>query len=238
MRLAFVALLAGCDGVFGLIEVHQPDAAEMPDLIAHFRLDEPGPPMYVDTSGGHLGTCVDPRCPIATPGRIGNGAAHFDGIDDRIDIAGADEFDGTQAFTVALWLLADALPAVSDGCPAGKRVGLSNRNSWQLCLHQTGQLVFWSSEQNLDPITSPAPISVGAWHHVAMRWDGTTKILSIDGIDVAARATVIQFDSGPIFIGSDVDIGLTKAPFGGAVDDVRIYNRALSSAEITMLAQQ
>lgn len=239
MRIALVALLAGCDGVFGLIELHHDTADSTPDLVAQYSLDEAQPPFADASGGGHLGTCVDPRCPSAVVGHIA-GAAHFDGIDDRIDIAGAAEFDGSDAFTVSLWIIADQVPTLgTSGCPVSKMFGLSNRNSWQVCHASTGLLVFWSSQQDLDPVASPAPISLAAWHHVAFRWDGTTKILSLDGIDVANRVTtVIEFDAGPIFIGSDVDNGQPRAPFRGAIDDVRIYNRALSSAEITMLAQQ
>jgi len=49
--------------------------------------------------------------------------------------------------------------------------------------------------------------------------------------DVAA----ISFDDSDITIGSDVDAGMLVDPFNGLVDDVRIYNRALSANELMAL---
>jgi len=234
--VALVGLLAGCDGVFGLIEIRtNEDALDTAGLVAHYRLDETSGTMYADSSGlGHIATCVDPRCPDAVPGHV-SGAARFDGTDDRVDVAGGVDFDGSAAFTVALWMNAEQLA----GCPASKVSGTAGDNSWQLCLTSTGLLMFWANSPDGIPLAARAPISTNSWHHVAMRWDGRARVLSIDGVDATELATtMITFDGGPILIGADADMGVTLDPFRGLIDEVRIYSRALSTAEITMLAQQ
>jgi hypothetical protein len=77
------------------------------------------------------------------------------------------------------------------------------------------------------------------WHHVAgvisssgmkLYFDGTVIATNPDGTDIAYS------------IGSDLFVGrhgsgITKFDFGGNIDDVRIYARALSDAEVQQLAQ-
>jgi hypothetical protein len=70
-----------------------------------------------------------------------------------------------------------------------------------------------------------------------MRWDGTFKTIWIDGINIIGHQAAITFDTSDVLIGYDVDFGSPVAAFAGILDEVRIYNRALSDAEIALLAQ-
>ena len=85
----------------------------------------------------------------------------------------------------------------------------------------------------MSPVES---ITVGEWNHVALVYDGgaknslTSYRILIDGVE-----QVLAFGSGPIGGISDVNyIGREKnsTGFQGAIDDVYVYNRALSSQEI------
>src|SRR5262249_7177951 len=76
----------------------------------------------------------------------------------------------------------------------------------------------------------------GAWHHVAYTWDGTTNRLYIDG--TAATSTATSHDAGAVtyaFLGATG--GALPADFySGALDEVRIYDRALAVSEIAAMA--
>src|SRR5262249_25243293 len=76
--------------------------------------------------------------------------------------------------------------------------------------------------------------AAGTWHHVAYTFDGTTQTLYIDGTPVASGMTgrSISYDSSPFLIGRDIQNGSPYGFLGGVIDEVAIYNRALSSTEI------
>ena len=69
-------------------------------------------------------------------------------------------------------------------------------------------------------------------HHVAGTWDGLTQRLYIDGVQITS-----QTPGGVIGNASYVILSSQDEPFNGMLDDVRIYNKALSAEEIEALAQ-
>ena len=77
--------------------------------------------------------------------------------------------------------------------------------------------------------TTPSPI--GAWTHIALTYDGSMLRLYVNGVQAATLAAsgTIQASSSPLWIGGNQPYG---EYFNGLIDDVRVYNRALSDAEI------
>jgi serine/threonine protein kinase/WD40 repeat protein len=82
------------------------------------------------------------------------------------------------------------------------------------------------------------PVNDGRWHHVTGVCDGTHMILYIDGrADASVKASgKIRVNGQPVYIGENAEI--TGRSWNGWIDDVRIYNRALSAAEIARLFQK
>lgn len=78
---------------------------------------------------------------------------------------------------------------------------------------------------------SPSPLTLGAFHHVAATLDGTTARLFIDGqvVTTALQARTPFNSNDPLWI-AGINNGFNTWP--GLVDEVAIYNRALSAAEI------
>jgi predicted RNA-binding Zn-ribbon protein involved in translation (DUF1610 family) len=81
----------------------------------------------------------------------------------------------------------------------------------------------------------------GQWHHVAGSYDGQTMRCYVDGLEVSRRlrnAGPLKKSSWDLCIGNSVvDYGTGEfLAFNGLIDEVRIYNRALSPAEIESLA--
>jgi hypothetical protein len=77
--------------------------------------------------------------------------------------------------------------------------------------------------------------SFGAgFHHVAVTVGGGTLIVYFDGVQKFTASTTIAV-SGQMFVG----VAYTNAEaWVGAVDQVRVYNRVLTAAEIAALAQE
>jgi hypothetical protein len=76
---------------------------------------------------------------------------------------------------------------------------------------------------------SQAVITDGDWHRVGFTWDGSNRILYVDDVEVAkdAPANLAGSDDG-LYIGAGS--ALTPGTFwSGLIDDVRIYDIALSS---------
>lgn len=66
---------------------------------------------------------------------------------------------------------------------------------------------------------------------------GNPKRVWINGASLTeVAATNILFDSMPLTLGADLDNGVQGSPVRGTLDDVRIYNRALTTSELALLA--
>jgi len=182
-----------------------------------------------DASGnGNHGSAVN----IATstfyrPGQVGQ-AGNFDGVDDNVSTT----YNGQLTdFTVCAWFKAnDTTPtsyqrivdkSYSAGMWIGARDGVAN--SW-------GGGVLDTSAPYGRYITLPA----GQWHHLCSKRDGTTHTIIGNGGAVSTSGTV----SSTALNSTVLRIGISNAStafFSGLIDDVRIYSRALTSAEITAL---
>jgi hypothetical protein len=226
-----------------------PDANRLGDgLIAWYPLD--GPPPAIDlVTGAANAPCAPAQmsCPTLAPGKIGM-AYQFDGMKNWLEISPGAALQPAQ-LTVAFWAQWKQFPKMGMyQCPIGKVVtsSIANDNSWQLCVQTTGPATeAWLdiSEHTTPPpdsIYAPAAIVVGTWYHIALTFDGTTKALYLDGALVASSHPVgpIAYDTGKITIGADI---LTNdsidVPFNGLLDEIRIYDRALSQGELMSLAQ-
>jgi hypothetical protein len=162
-------------------------------------------------------------------GRFG-GAVSLDGVAGKIDFPPLGTFY-RDAFTYEAWVF-----------KRGPKGDVAVLGSW--AASQSGGAMIWVDHQsgryrltlgaNFDDYldSGRAPV-VGRWQHVAATYDGTTARMYIDGDESASKTFTGNVGNSNIWrIGA---YGLTPAGFGfldGSVDDVRIYDRALSASEI------
>lgn len=193
--------------------------------------------LFVDMVGGHDGACSAPACPTTGPGRQGT-AAQFDGIDDCLQVADVGQLQ-LPTLTIALW--ARQTTAVNQSQLA-KPVG--GANSWQLEASIAGSLLGLSFTTAINPSTNAYTVSpdqtivVGAWQHLAATWDGARKRVYIDGAEVASSpmTSPLLYDRQPMTIGCDDNSGTRVLFYAGALEDVRLFDRAISPTEIAQLA--
>lgn len=185
-----------------------------------------------DESGSGLDAeCATPVCPALVPGRIGT-AREFDGLQALV-ATGSTSLDGLSAFTVALWVRpsSGAVTALSKPQVAGPGA------SWEIVA--STDTVWFCSDGDPSPageecIQLAFDLS-SRWHHIAGTWDGSTKTLYVDRSQAAEAPAEVAFDGSDVVIGSDREDGMLSTAFIGAIDDVRIYDVALSAREIAAL---
>jgi sialidase-1 len=218
-----------------------PDVAA-DDLVAWYEmksLDDAGDHhVLVDITGhGHDATCTT-ACPTVAAGRWGNGLA-FDGSQ-IVQAASANDLRLTTGFTIASWLRVDITPPAAYGMqPLTKTFGPDIRDSWAFAIESDlSTVIFADAPTTPQSVPDTRAITLGAWHHIAFRWDGAQFDCLIDGaVDESGPITDIGWDDGPVNLGADFESAGPCCGLTGALDDVRIYRRALTDAEVAVLAQ-
>jgi hypothetical protein len=168
------------------------------------------------------------------PGVIGN-AGSMDGAGHAV-VAAADRYNlGTADFTVAAWIKTQANAAILSKAPAS-----GVRDGHAKSLFVSGKRIFFNAGKEW---ASAGPIvGDGQWHHVAAafsRAEGRMRFY-VDGVSEGSSKMHVPAD-GPdhvLRIGAGPPLKSGRADLNGAVDEVRIYSRALSADDVTALARR
>jgi len=89
------------------------------------------------------------------------------------------------------------------------------------------------------PLVSESVITDGQWHHIGLVWDRSYRYLYVDGIEAAGDTKALaplKASDGGLYIGAGKTLEAASF-FPGLIDDVRIYNRALSAEDIEELVR-
>ncbi|MBN2131466.1 MAG: LamG domain-containing protein [Sedimentisphaerales bacterium] len=196
-------------------------AASDPTLVGWWTFDEGSGTTAMDSSGS--GPDISLVNTTWEGGYLG-GAVHFHGEGYGADTA----FTFSEnAITLCTWVWHDAFAAgqVERYVTMGPEAAVIRRNS-------DGRLHFYATiGGSFSHIYVSDVLTEGQWHHVAGTWDGTTQILYLDGVEIARLTPTGVLTGGTMVRLSSPD----GEPLNGMLDDVRIYNRALSQDEILSL---
>jgi len=208
-------------------------------LISHWALDEVEGDMAYASIGDCDGTLIGG--PVWQPdGGIVGGALKFDGIDDYVTTDFVlNPADG--AFSVFAWIQGGAPGQVIisqiDGNGIGETWLGTDNISGNLMTGLVPQKIGWVNPR---PLVSEFIVSDdGQWHHVGFVWDGSYRVLYLDGIEVAkdtAAQNPLKSADGGLYIGADKDLDAGTF-FSGMIDDVKIYTQALTADETATLAK-
>ncbi len=201
--------------------------ADSPGLVGAYGFEEPTGTTAVDSSaGGNPGT-------LAGATRTGSGrfgqALTFDGADDRVNVADSASLDLTTGMTLEAWVN----PSASAG--SWRTVVIKEQAAGLAYALYSGED---SSRPSVHAYTSgeydsrgPATLPLNTWSHLAATYDGGTLRLYVNGSQVAGRALAgaMTTSSSALRIGGNAIWG---EYFKGLIDEVRVYNRALTAAEV------
>ncbi|HUV63426.1 MAG TPA: LamG-like jellyroll fold domain-containing protein [Sedimentisphaerales bacterium] len=204
-----------------------------------------------DGSGnGHNGTLVGD--PAYVQGLAGYGMAlDFDGADDVVELG---KFDVVGRITLAAWVRADDFEINDARIVSKAREWGSNDHWWMLSTVLSGadyvpRFRLKTDESDTVPtlIGAGGVLAVGEWSHVTATWDGASMVLYVDGVEVGRTpkggSAVAVDPTVSVAIGSQPSDAFATDPahvvkfFDGLIDEVRIYNRALSELEVRYLAE-
>ena len=199
-------------------------------LVAAYGFEETSGTTVSDSSGrGNTGTMINGPTRIAT-GKNGR-AISFDGVNDFVSVPDAASLDLTTGMTLEAWVYPTALgslwrTAVLKEAPSFFVYGLyANEGAGR----PSGHVVIAGTDLDVRGAQNAVPLN--AWTHLAATYDGTTLRLYVAGLQVATRAVTgsMANSTGLLKIGGNA---IWSEWFAGRIDDVRVYNRALTQAEI------
>jgi hypothetical protein len=201
--------------------------ATPPGLVGAWGFDELAGTTVTDSSGGGQTGTISGAIRTTT-GRFG-GALSFDGVNDWVTIPDSNPLDLTTAMTIEAWI-------------RPSQVG----TDWRTVLlkEQPGNLiyalyagdgagrpathVFTTADRGTNATTTTA---LNTWTHLAATYDRTTLRLYVNGTQAATRALTgnLRTSTGALRIGGN---NIWAEWFNGTIDEIRLYNRALTATEI------
>jgi predicted alpha-1,2-mannosidase len=212
-----------------------PTPTAIPNLVAYWKLDESSGTLANDeTTYNHDGTLKNGPTWQSSGGHL-VGALSFDGTNDYVEVVNTTALNATAAISTTAWFktsqagTAYASILRHDGHFTG----------FQITKYGTARAVYWvgatsySATFNWDNIYNN-----NVWHHIATVYDANVGLsIYIDGSLVASNTTnkgalgttTKNFCLGASETGTEC--------YKGLLDDVRVYNKALSVAEVQALAE-
>jgi hypothetical protein len=213
-------------------------------LVLALAFDEAAGTTAIDSSSSLKNGTI--RQAVRVAGKIG-GALRFDGVDDWVTVTDttASPLDLSTGMTIEAWVN----PTVMSGweCILMKERGVAGEGllSYALYAHDGAPLAVGqpvpAGYVRLNPVASTTDravrgttkLTLGVWTHLATTYDGANQRFYVNGVLVGTTASPgagIAVSNGAIRIGGNASS--TGEFFQGMIDEVRVYNRALSAAEI------
>ena len=195
--------------------------------VAAYGFNEASGTTVADASGNGL-TGTITGATRTTAGKFGR-ALSFNGTSNLVTVADNAKLDLTKGMTLEAWVR----PSTASGT---RSVIFKERSGGPVyamfantSTNRPAGYVSVGSAQDIRSTTTQLPVNV--WHHLAVTYDGITLRLYVDGGQVASRAIAgsITVSTGALRIGGN---SVWSQWFAGLIDEVRIYNRALTSTQL------
>ncbi|OGH14905.1 MAG: hypothetical protein A2687_04640 [Candidatus Levybacteria bacterium RIFCSPHIGHO2_01_FULL_38_26] len=213
--------------LIGSISTFSPSVvASAPGIVGEYGLDENSGTVINDSSGNsNNGTAQNG--PVWSAGKYGS-ALHFDGVNDHISIPNSPSLNPTN-ITVSAWINSTA--STADGIIVNK-----GPSHYQLrIVSGTTFRVVIDTDVGFTQLNSSFNFSPNTWYHIAGTYDGSTVKAYVNGTQINSGALTGNIESGSDILEIGARFTDTSTPlnfFKGYIDEVRVYNRALTLSEI------
>jgi hypothetical protein len=234
-----------------------------PSLVVWYKLDETTGMTAADSSGNARTAMVvnvgSGSAAFSTTHQVGTGALNITSSNNTnggyIALpASLNAMGATTAITIAVWVnihagMDRAWARIFDFNNSSSTGYMFLTANQVLTMPNSVRFAISTAGNNAEQvITGPGRLSTGVWHHIAVVLGGTTG--TVDGgmvytgtlyIDGAAVATNNAMSLRPSNLGNTMNNWIGRSAFSqdpyfaGLIDDFRVYNRALTAADITAL---
>ena len=205
------------------------------DAVAHWKLDEGSGIIAHDSAPGglHDGTLSSNARPIWQGGKIDR-SLFFNGSGSYVNCGNASVFDLADQITVAAWVNIATVPVywagiVTKGDSAWRLSNFENQRRFHFAVTSPAMGENW--------IDGDTEVTAGQWHYVCGTYDGVDIRLYVDGVE--EPNSPITYTGGITTSASEVWIGgnseIPERGFYGLIDEVAIWDRALSYEQILWL---
>ncbi len=205
--------------------VCKPCFAAPPNLVSWWRSEDSA----TDSAGSNHGTPTNGAAYAA--GMVGR-ALNLDGVDDYVEVphSASLDFGPTQPMSVNLW--AKRTNPASSHMIFAKRPDCGTSVHYQMQWYEPQDCLYFGSTGGFSNgvWTTADRLPLNTWTFVSVSFDGTTATLYMDGSPVASHALAFTPVAVPLRLGGEPSCG--GQFFGGLLDEVAIFNRALTAEEI------
>ncbi len=197
--------------------------------VAHWQFNEGSGTIAGDSSGnGNFGMLVNG--PVWTTGIEGT-ALRFDGVDDYVEVGNSASLNPAAELSLAVWVNASSFSSTQLLVSKYGAGGIQ----YFMRIQSGGRVRFGLNAGGIvTDVNTNTTLSANTWHHVAATYDGTQMRVYVDGVlDAFATKTGLMNDNG-----SNLNIARHEANrmfFNGLLDEVRLYNQALTDSEVLAL---
>jgi outer membrane lipoprotein-sorting protein len=197
-------------------------------LVGWWKFDETTGTTASDSSGSGNNGFLKGN-PVWRPqgGKTG-GAIELSGKGDYVEISNEANFDINDQITVCAWVNITDVPQEWTG------IVTKGDSAWRMST-SFAKNIFHFGVSSKEYINGKTTVDSGQWHNVVCVYDGQKINIYVDGkLDISMpRTGPIATNNFPVCIGENIE--LKGRCFHGLIDDVRIYNYALSENEIVAL---
>lgn len=213
------------------------------DAVAWWRFETLEASKTTDASANaNDATCISTGCPVVGAGKYGHGLAFSSALDERfLAVVNNPSLFITSSVTVEAWIyptddssLYQRIVEKKGNSPGSRSYDLEYNTS--STLHNV-RFNLWNNGFQTAVVDSNSSIAINTWTHVVGTYarNGTSNVIKIYVNGVLENTTVVVSSTPIMTVGTgDLFIGKSSVAdyFYGSMDEVKIYNRALSPAEV------
>ncbi|MBI4167902.1 MAG: hypothetical protein HY515_03005 [Candidatus Aenigmarchaeota archaeon] len=166
-----------------------------------------------------------------TTGKIRQ-ALKFDGVDDYVAVADSSSLN-TSNFTIGIWFRANNDAVSYTNTLLNRHAQTVGQGHWWVHTDLTGMQFGYSTDTDVPQAQWNIQFSKNTWYYAAFAYSNTTGNLTfyLNGQDWGANTTnMLPVTSGTLYISTYQ--GIPSYAFHGDMDEIKIYNRSLTAAEI------
>ena len=204
--------------------------AQSTGLVAAYSFDQGAGTTAADNSGnGNTGTLVN-GATWSTTAKFG-AAASFDGTNDRIDVADSNSLDLTSGMTLEAWVR----PTANSSYRTVVLKEVSGELAYSLYAADSdhgARPSGWNRSANVSRYADgTGALPLNSYSHIAVTYNGSSLVFYVNGVvtKTTAASGNIQTSTMALRIGGN---SIWGEYFQGQIDELRVYNRALSQSEI------